>query len=148
MDVLRQAIKKNCNLIICHEPLYFNGSDDTRKLQNDSVYLEKHKFIADHKLVIWRFYDYIHSLHPDGITTGMVNKLGWKEFVVNERLNQFVFPPTTLAGLLGKLKKTFPQNSFQVVGDPQLTVSKVILSPGYSSEARYIPADVLIIGEA
>ena len=43
MDVLKQAVAKNCNLIIVHEPLYYNHLDDTKQLQNDPVFLEKKK---------------------------------------------------------------------------------------------------------
>src|SRR5665647_3363736 len=79
MDVLKQAVDKHCNLIVVHEPLYYNHLDETNMFQNDPVFLEKKQFINDHKLVIWRFHDYIHSMKPDGIETGMVSKLGWKE---------------------------------------------------------------------
>jgi putative NIF3 family GTP cyclohydrolase 1 type 2 len=43
MDVLKQAVVKNCNLIIVHEPLYYNHLDDTKMLQNDPVFLEKNE---------------------------------------------------------------------------------------------------------
>jgi hypothetical protein len=83
MKVLRKAVEMNCNLIIVHEPLYYNHLDQTKQFQNDPVFLEKQKFIKDHNLVIWRFHDYIHSIEPDGILSGMVLKLGWKDYVVN-----------------------------------------------------------------
>ena len=83
MDVLRKAVKKNCNFIIVHEPLYYNHLDNTEQFQNDSVYLEKKKFIDDHKLVVWRFHDYIHHIQPDGILSGMVEKLGWAFSIEN-----------------------------------------------------------------
>ena len=31
MDVLKQAVSKNCNLIIVHEPLYYNHLDETKQ---------------------------------------------------------------------------------------------------------------------
>jgi hypothetical protein len=107
MDVLKQAVIKNCNLLVVHEPLYYNHLDDTKTLQYDPVYLEKKRFITDHKLVIWRFHDYIHSMKPDGIETGMITKLGWKEYTVNGTTNQFVLPETTLKELLKKLDREF-----------------------------------------
>ena len=74
MDVLKQAVSKNCNLIIVHEPLYYNHLDETKQFKNDQVFLEKQRYIRDHKLVIWRFHDYIHSMKPDGVALGMVCK--------------------------------------------------------------------------
>lgn len=78
MEVLKKAVENKCNLVIAHEPLYYNHLDQTEKLQQDSVYLKKKKFILDNGLVVWRFHDYIHSMEPDAIMTGMIAKLGWK----------------------------------------------------------------------
>lgn len=154
MDVLKQAIAKNCNLIVVHEPLYYNHLDDTKALQNDEVFLEKQRFITDHKLVIWRFHDYIHSMKPDGIETGMITKLGWKDYLVKGTSNQFVFPETTLKELLKSLKQVFPKNAFYVVGNPDMKLTNVRLAAGAPGSARHISllenknVDVVIGGEA
>src|SRR5438132_2153037 len=39
MAVLKKAVEKKCNLIIVHEPLYYNHLDKTEKFQTDSVFL-------------------------------------------------------------------------------------------------------------
>lgn len=76
MSVLEKAVEMNYNLIITHEPLYFNHYDDTEPFQGDRVYERKRQFIEDNNLVIWRFHDYIHCLEPDGIIAGMIEKIG------------------------------------------------------------------------
>jgi putative NIF3 family GTP cyclohydrolase 1 type 2 len=154
MDVLKQAVNKNCNLIIAHEPLYYNHLDETTSLQNDPVYLEKKQYIIDHKLVVWRFHDYIHSMRPDGIEMGMIDKLGWKDKLAKGATNQFVFPEITLKDLLKDLKKTFPKNAFYVIGDPDLKITNVHLAEGAPGSARHIRLledkniDVLLAGES
>jgi putative NIF3 family GTP cyclohydrolase 1 type 2 len=154
MNVLRQAVEKNCNLIIVHEPLFYNHLDETKQLINDPVFQEKKKYISDHKLVIWRFHDYIHSMKPDGIMTGMVSKLGWDKYVVNGNLSQFLLPETTLNDLLKYLKKIFPENAFYVVGDPDLKVKNVRLAPGAPGSSYHIKlledsnVDVVLAGES
>lgn len=154
MDVLKQAVAKNCNLIIVHEPLYYNHTDETKQFHNDQVFLEKRGFITDNKLVIWRFHDYIHSMKPDGILSGMVIKLGWKEYEVNGHPDQYSLPETTLNELLGTLKKVFPENAFYVVGNPDMKLSKVRLAPGAPGSAYHIKllednnVDVVIGGES
>jgi putative NIF3 family GTP cyclohydrolase 1 type 2 len=154
MDVLKQAVIKNCNLLVVHEPLYYNHLDDRKTLQYDPVYLEKKQFITDHKLVIWRFHDYIHSMKPDGIETGMITKLGWKEYTVNGTTNQFVLPETTLKELLKNLKKVFPKNAFYVVGNPDMKLKNVSFAAGAPGSSRHISlledknVDVVIGGEA
>ena len=65
MDVLKKAVEMKCNLIITHEPVFYNHRDETTQFQNDPVFLEKKKFIDDNKLVVWRFHDYIHRIKPD-----------------------------------------------------------------------------------
>jgi putative NIF3 family GTP cyclohydrolase 1 type 2 len=154
MKVLKQAVDKNCNLIIVHEPLYYNHLDETKQFQNDQVFLEKQKYIRDHKLVIWRFHDYIHSMKPDGIGLGMLAKLGWKDYVVNGQNDEFVIPQTTLNDLLKQLKKVFPKNAFYVIGDPELKVTNVRLAAGAPGSSYHISlledknVDVVLAGES
>jgi len=154
MKVLKQAVDKNYNLIIVHEPLYYNHRDDTKEIQNDPVFLEKQKYIRDHKLVIWRFHDYIHSMKPDGIGLGMLVKLGWKEYAVKGSLDQFVLPETTLKELLKKLKVIFPKNAFYVVGDPEMKLTNVKFAAGAPGSMNHISlledknTDVVLAGES
>jgi putative NIF3 family GTP cyclohydrolase 1 type 2 len=154
MDVLKEAVAKNCNLIIVHEPLYYNHTDQTNQFANDPVFLEKGKYINDHNLVIWRFHDYIHSMRPDGIESGMARKLGWEKYEVNGSLEKFRIPETTLEGVLGYLKSVFPKNAFYVIGDPGLKVSVIRFAPGAPGSMTHIrlleqeDTDVLLAGEA
>lgn len=153
MEVLKQAVAMKCNLLIVHEPLYYNHLDDTRHLKNDPVYLEKKKFIEDNKLVVWRFHDYIHSLKPDGIESGMVAKLGWKAYTLPGSTNQFVIPETDLESLLGYLKEIFPATAFYVIGNPKMRLSRVVLAAGApGSQAHFAilrnnDVDVVLAGE-
>ena len=154
MDVLKAAVEKNCNLIIVHEPLYYNHMDETEQFKNDQVFLEKQRYIKDNKLVIWRFHDYIHSMKPDGIESGMLVKLGWKKYAVNGRLDQFILPETNLMGLLKDLKGKFPDYTFYVIGDPEMKLSKVTLAAGAPGSMYHIRlledenTDVVLAGES
>ena len=154
MDVLKQAVNKNCNLIIVHEPLYYNHLDETKQLQNDQVFLEKQRYIRDHKLVIWRFHDYIHSMKPDGVELGMLSKLGWKNYTLNGTLDQFRLPETTLKELVKNLKQTFPKYTFYVIGDPEMKLANVRLAAGAPGSMYHIgllekdDVDVILAGES
>ena len=151
MDVLREAVARKCNLIISHEPLYYSSRDNTEQFANDPVFLEKQKFINDNNLVVWRFHDYIHRMRPDGIYVGMTDKLGWKEYMVDDSFSKFNIPETTLENLLRYLKQIFPEHAFSVIGKPQMTVSKVAFSAGASGSANHIASlrddYVVIAGE-
>lgn len=153
MEVLKRAVEMNCNMIIAHEPLYYNGTDDTRMLLSDPVYLEKQRYIDDNGLIIWRFHDYIHRMKPDGIITGMVRKLGWTSNVKGEETNLIVLPETTLAELLHYLHARFKGVAFDVVGDPEMVLTGVAFSAGASGSRQHLTMlqepdiNVVIAGE-
>ncbi|MAU72309.1 MAG: hypothetical protein CML04_09450 [Pseudozobellia sp.] len=153
MDVLRKAVAKNCNLIIAHEPLYYNHLDNTDKFQGDPVFEEKKKFILDNGLVVWRFHDYVHRIRPDAIMSGIIERLGWQENIQDGNYYKFEFPQTTLNELLIQLKKTFPDNAFHVVGNKDMPLTNVAFVPGASgtdahiSQLRKNDVDVVIAGE-
>jgi NIF3 (NGG1p interacting factor 3) len=78
MDVLQRAAAHGDNLIITHEPTFFDHLDTPQGIkEDDAVWKEKREFIEQHGLVIWRFHDHWHSRMPDGILTGMTRVLGW-----------------------------------------------------------------------
>ncbi|MES2392090.1 MAG: hypothetical protein V4555_10650 [Acidobacteriota bacterium] len=63
MDVLRQAVALHANLIVTHEPTFYNHRDQATIFTNDPVYKEKLAYMRDHHLVIWRFHDQWHVCH-------------------------------------------------------------------------------------
>ena len=153
MDILKEAVAKNCNLIISHEPLYWSSRENTELYANDPVFIEKQKFINDNNLVVWRYHDYIHRMQPDGIYIGMTDKLGWREYMTDNTFSKYKIPETTLENLLKDLKLKFPGITFQVVGNPSMSVSNVAFSAGLSGTANHITSlrggyDVVIAGEA
>jgi len=63
LDVLKRAAANGQNLIITHEPTFYDHMDNPAQLpqgEDDAVLKEKRGFIAEHHLVIWRFHDYWH----------------------------------------------------------------------------------------
>jgi putative NIF3 family GTP cyclohydrolase 1 type 2 len=154
MEVLKEAVSRNCNLVIVHEPLYYNHLDATEQFKNDPVFIEKQRYIRDHKIVIWRFHDYIHSMKPDGVELGMVSKLDWKKYAVNGTLDQFRLPETTLDELVKSLKLTFPKYTFYIIGNKDMKLTNVRLAPGAPGSSYQIElleksnVDVLIGGES
>ena len=138
MKVLRKAAADHTNLIITHEPTFYNHPDETKYLENDPVYLEKLKFINDHKLIIWRFHDHFHKMIPDGIYMGVVEKLGWGKNEIDQSMIHFKFEPQKLSGFILKLKRAFPGNSFRVIGNPEMIVTNVALSVGAPGSTNHI----------
>jgi putative NIF3 family GTP cyclohydrolase 1 type 2 len=150
-DVLRRAAISGANLIITHEPTFYNHLDDLKEIpqkENDAVLAEKLAFIKEHHLVVWRFHDHWHRRTPDGIEAGMTHALGWEAF--QDKQNQYLFtiPETSLEKLAADLKARLELHTMRVVGDPRMKVTRVALSPGAAGMQREIGALELITGES
>ena len=73
VDIVRQARDWGAQLLIVHEPTYYNHWDDH---SNDPFESEKRRLIEDSCLTIYRFHDHPHFTDPDIITTGEIRYLG------------------------------------------------------------------------
>ena len=155
LDVLQRAAASGENLIITHEPTFYNHLDQTSSLeqQHDAVLAMKQAFIAQHNLVIWRFHDHWHARKPDGILLGMTHALGWEKFQDPTDEHVFTLPETTLDDLAGSIKGKLHIRVLRVVGDPQLRITRAAFLPGAAGSARQIQVleredvEALLIGE-
>ena len=154
MQVLKEAVKQNCNFIITHEPVFYNHLDETDCFTDDPVFQEKMKYIKDNNLVIFRFHDHIHRTEPDGISQGMIYKLGLEYNAVNGSQTLFKIPETTVAKYSKELKKKFGMESIRVIGNKNMKFTKIGFAagaPGGQSHIRMLrnpEVEVLIGGEA
>jgi putative NIF3 family GTP cyclohydrolase 1 type 2 len=154
LDVLQRASAQGLNLVITHEPTFYNHLDTPEGMdQNDPVWAEKRAFIEKHGMVIWRFHDHWHRRKPDGIEAGMIHALGWEKFQSTENPYLFNLPETALQKLAADVAKRLDSPVLRVVGNPQMKVTKIALSPGASGfvhETHALELDnveVLVIGE-
>jgi putative NIF3 family GTP cyclohydrolase 1 type 2 len=155
LDVLQRAAKAGHNLVVTHEPTFFDHRDPTAPLENahDSVFAAKMAFIRNHGLVVWRFHDHWHSRQPDGVQAGMLRALGW-DSPEGQAPMVVTRPPTTLARLAADIRNRLGAHALRVVGRPDMPVTKVALAPGAAGFALHRAAlqrddvQVLVIGEA
>jgi putative NIF3 family GTP cyclohydrolase 1 type 2 len=158
MDVLREAVKRGDNLIITHEPTFYNHRDETKDFVNDPVYKEKMAYIVEHHLVVYRLHDQIHA-DPKGdhILEGVYKAFGWERLPhpPGPEGEYFVtIPATTLGELAKSLKERFHAETMRVEGDPGLSISHVALIPGAAGLKEQVAAlnapqvELLIAGEA
>lgn len=154
MNTLKEAVKQKCNFIITHEPVFYNHLDETDSFADDPVFKEKIKFIKDNNLVVFRFHDHIHRTEPDGISVGMIDKLGLEKYSVNGSQNYFKIPETTVAAYSEELKKKLGMESIRVFGNPEMKFTKIGFAagaPGGQNHIRMLRnpgVEVLIGGEA
>lgn len=153
MDVLQRAAKSGKNLIVAHEPTFYNHLDSTQGMESDAVLKAKQAFIAEHHMVVFRFHDHWHRRRPDGIMEGQVEALGWGKYQNKENPRLFEFPETTLERLASQARERLKIRTMRVIGDPSLKVTQAGMLPGAAGstgQIRMLERDdvqVLVIGE-
>jgi putative NIF3 family GTP cyclohydrolase 1 type 2 len=154
LDVLQRAAASGKNLIVTHEPTFYNHLDQTTEFENDPVYRAKRQFIDEHGLVVFRFHDHWHARHPDGILEGMTNALGWQKFRSPANPHLFVMPEQTLDRMAYDTATRLKIKTARVIGDPKTKVTKAGLLPGAAGEESQVKmlemddVEVLVVGEA
>lgn len=154
-DVLKRAAAEGKNLVIAHEPTFYSHQDRTEAFSsaNDPVYAEKEKFIKDHNMVVFRFHDHWHMRRPDGVLEGMTNKLGWQKYQNASMPSLYQVPEMTLEALASQMREKLGATTMRVVGNREMKVTKVALSPGAGGSAGHLrwlrrdDVEVLAIGE-
>ncbi len=154
MDVLREANRRGLNLVVTHEPTFYNHRDDTAFFSNDPVYKEKLAFIEQHHMVVFRLHDEIHGTAPDHIAIGLVEALGWQSYIQPSDPFHATIPPISLSTLAKQLQAKLKANTLRVVGDPNLMITHVALVPGAAGLETQVTAlrpdaiELVIAGEA
>jgi putative NIF3 family GTP cyclohydrolase 1 type 2 len=154
LDVLQRAAANHQNFVITHEPTFYSHQDQPEGMDaSDPVWAEKRSFIEQHHLVVWRFHDHWHRRNPDGILAGMVRALGWEKYQHAGAPNFFTVPETTVGKLAADVAKRLDSPSLRVVGNPEMKVTKIALSPGAAGFVRETHAleqdnvELLLVGE-
>ena len=142
-EVIREAARRACNLIIVHEPTFFTHDDDTDWLKGNAVYEEMMQMLAEHHMAVWRNHDHMHAARPDEIMTGVLQELGWEQYVQEKDYGfctMITLPETTLRELAQHLKEKLNLRTGRIVGNPEARVSRVSLCghifPSWNEEER------------
>jgi len=154
MNVLKEAVQKGCNLIITHEPVFYNHLDQTSSFENDPVFKEKMEFIEKNDLVIFRFHDHIHRTEPDGISKGMIREMDLEPHAVNGSQTNFKIPEISLKKFSKELKNKLGLETIRIIGNPEMKFKKLAFMAGAPGGQRHMQllrnqeVEVLIAGEA
>ena len=152
ITVIEEAAKRNANFIIAHEPSFYNHRDDPEWVKNNGVLKQKQQLLEKHKMVIWRFHDYCHSLKPDAVSYGVAKKAGWLPYYKTGQL-MLTIPPVSLQQLVKHLKLSLGIDHLRTIGNLQQSCERIALLPGAWGGQRQVSAaetekpDVLIVGE-
>jgi putative NIF3 family GTP cyclohydrolase 1 type 2 len=168
-EVLRRAAAGGKNMIVSRESPFWDrgraentsgaGAPPGRELMlNDPVYRAKKRYMDDHNLVVWRFYDHWAARKQDGQLLGLAKALGWEKYYRPSRepwtagSGNFVLPPATLRAAAKTIKARLAMRGMRVLGDPSTKISKAALSHGLFlvPELKTIlesDPDLIVVGE-
>ncbi len=153
VEGIEQAQRLGTNLLIVHEPLFYNYQDETDWLSANPVYAAKRQLAEESGLVIWRFHDTLHALRPDPTLVGLVHELGWDAYAQPERRYACRLPATTLGAVARTVKERLGLASLRVVGNLDRPCQTVELLPGSPGGKRQIgvlgmpEVDAIVTGE-
>ena len=153
-EVLGRAAASGKNLVITHEPTFYEHREDTRPIEGDPVLEAKRAFIRKHGLIVWRFHDQVHCGRPDAIYQGVIKVMGWQERQRPGTPATFTLPAITVRALSTDLKERLKARAVRVVGNLDLPVTKVGFLAGASDAADQIrllardDVEVLVAGES
>lgn len=127
--VIQKAAEMGFNLVIAHEPTFFDGWDETDWLQKDKVYQAKKKLLDDTGIVVYRNHDRLHSDKPDGIFSGLIHALGWEQYEVESEIGgmgfRFTLPETTVTDVAQHLAEVMRIEGIRILGNPDMKVTRV-----------------------
>jgi len=152
-EVIDRAVALGANLVITHEPTFYNHRDRVDWLEGDGVYRHKRELLESNGLVVWRFHDGIHLLRPDGVVEGVLEELGWKEHARSDDPRVCDLPPVTLHELASLFKERLGTGRVLAVGDPDRrcrTVGLMVGAAGGEAQMRFLRqtgVEVLVVGE-
>jgi len=174
LDVLRQAVQRGSNVIICrehplfsrgeHSPLYFRQGPVPAKeaIDSDVVFQNKLSFIQENHLVLIRLMDNWDARPNSTQLKALAHAIGWEKYHQPSSIHlhewdprnvHFKVPEMTLDGLGHSLAKKLNNDVVRVVGRKTAMVRNVALMPGMvlvsDVERIFTEAkpDVLICGD-
>jgi putative NIF3 family GTP cyclohydrolase 1 type 2 len=152
---IREAIRTGCDLLIVHEPTFWEHHAAERSWRNRGPGVAKSKVLADSGLVILRAHDTWDNWPEIGIRDSWAKHLG-----LTKRLREgtslrwhalYEIPEATLRGFAQQVAdriRPLGEDSVQVIGEPERRVSRVAVGVGCAvpdQEMVEFGADVLVM---
>lgn len=154
VDVIEKAIEWGADLIITHEPTFYDHMD--KIFENDMVSDKKMKLIDSSGISIIRFHDYMHGCEPDMIGQGEFYYLGLEgeyvkgnQFAVNRFNCKNEITPVELAELM---EEQLGIKHIRICGARDVKCTKISAcfgTPGgVFEELRDDDVEIVLTGEA
>jgi putative NIF3 family GTP cyclohydrolase 1 type 2 len=153
LDVLKQSVKANANLVLTYEPTFYSRADGPGALMaDDPVFKAKREFIEKNGLVVFRLRDHWQARKENDMVTGLASALGWSMRRAKNEDAVYEVPPATAEAIVALIRsKLNLRAGLRAVGDRKATIRRVFLFPGSMNPAmmwkRYSEVDLIVAGE-
>ena len=155
VEVIKKAAEWGADMILCHEPIYFNDFD--APMEGDTeVERKKYELVENSGIVIKRFHDHMHKATPDMISEGGLYYLGLKgrlektEYYASSLF--FSDEPITALELAKRIENNLGVKHVRIAGERNKKSSVIAVSfgmPGGVWELLRDPrVEIVLFGEA
>ncbi len=152
-EVVRQAAQWGAELLIVHEPMYYNHMDEHG---SDPVEIAKRALVEESGMTIWRFHDHPHATRPDMIAAGQMRALGLEgSMQLTDRFDLVRFitdTPITPAALLERMKEKWGLQHIRLCGSRQTPCKRISCmfgapGKGVFDELKDPESEIVLVGE-
>lgn len=161
LDVLKQAVKANANLVLTYEPTFYSRSDGAVSATgrgpagfgaDDPVVKAKREFIAKNGVVVYRLRDHWQSRKSNEMAGAFGEALGWSKYRLRNDDALYEIPAATAEETVNAIRKRLSVRAgIRAVGDRTATIRRVLLFPGAMTPAtmwaHYSEVDLIVAGE-
>lgn len=153
VEVVRQAKEWGAQLLVVHEPTYYNHMDVH---SDEKIECEKRAFLENSGITIYRFHDHPHNQAPDIIGAGQLKQMnlsGEIEYTDIFDLVRFhLDPPMTPVELARLMEERLQIKHLRICGTrdlPCTNLSAMFGTPGgVFEELQREETEILLTGEA
>ncbi len=150
-EVIKQAYEWGADLLIVHEPIYYNHYDEH---SDEPVEVKKRELLESTGMTVYRYHDHPHEARPDMISVGMFEALGLDgeyEYEPDGLVRYHLQDEITPRALAALMEKRLDIKHLRIAGSidtPCRVLSGKFGSPGgVSRELRDPKSEIILIGE-
>ena len=133
-DVIRAAGEWGAELLITHEPTFYNHIDEFD--EESRLCRLKKQLIEENNLTIYRYHDAMHLCAVDLVNLDFINRMGWKGNFDNNMVIT-LDEPIEIADVVRGIKKNLGLKNPRVVGATEGKVSRILLLTGHRGGGDY-----------
>ncbi len=136
VEVIEKAYAEGCNLIVCHEALFWNHGDHTDWLKDNTAFQKKKELLDRYGICVWRNHDHIHAgvklgdVYRDGIFYGLSSMMGWNDYILDRddlMPTEFLIPEVSAHELAEQIMEKFHLETVRFIGNPETAVRRIHL---------------------